>query len=432
MSTVTRGFIVFGILVAVVVFACVMPAFFWLPQAGQGVALPVILLPAEVLVPNWPFFGYDFTNTLTMLLVVDAIVIILGLLVWRATSGKRPDEFVPKGMVNFLELITEFLYNQAQSLLGPNTRKVFPVAATIFLMILVANWVKLVPGVEAVGLLVCAEPGFPSYRIDHAQRSDGIPGVFLKNDAGTLGERAGLQPTTTIDDTHACEEKYPELTPPLVIAQKERAKAAGVTTDAEHKEGEATGEPTGEPTQEATKGTPRLIDPAQVGSGTAAEGKGDPERFTVAPFFRGLSTDLNFPLALALFVVIAVQFWGVSALGPAYFFKFINIPALGNIQKKPMGAIDFVVGLIEIVSEVSRIISLTFRLFGNIFAGGILVIVMSFLVAFLLPAPFYILEIFVGAVQAYVFAMLTFIYAGQAMTAHHADDHEGEGHDDHH
>ncbi|RPI92601.1 MAG: F0F1 ATP synthase subunit A, partial [Chloroflexi bacterium] len=149
----------------------------------------------------------------------------------------------------------------------------------------------------------------------------------------------------------------------------------------------------------------------------------------VVPFFRGLSTDLNVPLALAIIVVLAVQFWGVRALGLPYFYKFINLPALGNLNKKPMGAIDFVVGLIEIISEISRLVSLTFRLFGALFAGGILLVVFTFLVAFILPVPIYVLELVIGGMQAYVFATLTIIYASQAVISHHGDEHTAEQHE---
>lgn len=157
------------------------------------------------------------------------------------------------------------------------------------------------------------------------------------------------------------------------------------------------------------------------------ENRIQPYIFTVAPFFRGVSTDLSFNVGLALLSVIAVQIYGVIALGPAYFEKFLNLSAVGNAGKKPMGVIDFVVGLIEIVSELGKIISLAFRLFGNIFAGGIVLVIISFLIAFLLPGVILSLEIIIGTVQALVFAVLTLVFAVQAMEAHHGDDH-----DDHH
>ncbi|MEO0598422.1 MAG: F0F1 ATP synthase subunit A, partial [Chloroflexota bacterium] len=102
--------------------------------------------------------------------------------------------------------------------------------------------------------------------------------------------------------------------------------------------------------------------------------------------------------------------------------------ALGNIQKNPIGGVDFLVGLFEIVSEFAKVISLAFRLFGNIFAGMVLIFVMHFLVATGLPAIFFGLESIIGFAQAAVFAVLTLIFCAQAMVSHHHDD----DHDEHH
>jgi F-type H+-transporting ATPase subunit a len=97
--------------------------------------------------------------------------------------------------------------------------------------------------------------------------------------------------------------------------------------------------------------------------------------------------------------------------------------ALGGVNKKPLGVIDFVVGIFEIISEFIKILSFGFRLFGNIFAGQVLLFIMAFLVATMLPVVFYALELFVGLMQAFVFAVLTLIFSAQAMESHHADDH---------
>lgn len=150
----------------------------------------------------------------------------------------------------------------------------------------------------------------------------------------------------------------------------------------------------------------------------------------ITPFVRGPATDLSLAFALALISIVSVQIYGVYALGPAYFEKFVNLSALGNLGKKPLGAIDFVVGLIEIISEIGKIVSLAFRLFGNLFAGGVALIALTFLVAFIVPMVMYLLEIIIGTVQALVFAVLTLVFAVQAMEAHHGDDHEHaeEGH----
>lgn len=150
--------------------------------------------------------------------------------------------------------------------------------------------------------------------------------------------------------------------------------------------------------------------------------------FTVAPFVRGVSTDLSFTIGLALLAFFAIQAFGVSELGLGYFQKFINVHALGNLSKKPLGAIDFVVGLFEIISEFGKIISLSFRLFGALFAGTVLYAVIMFLTGTTIPVIILLLEIIVGLAQAGVFAILTMLFCAQAMVSHHHDEEHGEAH----
>lgn len=154
--------------------------------------------------------------------------------------------------------------------------------------------------------------------------------------------------------------------------------------------------------------------------------------FHVTPFVRGPATDLSLTIALAVLAVVLVQVYGVISQGPAYFEKFINVSALGNLNKKPMGAIDFLVGLIEIISEIGKIVSLAFRLFGNLFAGGVALMAISFLVALLVPGVIYGLEIIIGAVQALVFSVLTLVFSVQAMEGHHGNEHDGHAAEAHH
>lgn len=137
------------------------------------------------------------------------------------------------------------------------------------------------------------------------------------------------------------------------------------------------------------------------------------------PFFRGGTADLNTTLALAIIGVVFSHIFSVMALGFwKYINKFINIKAILEIPKKIIKdpAIIFVnpikvfVGLIEIVGEAAKVASLSFRLFGNIFAGEVLLASMSALLAFGLPIPFMFLEIIVGLVQAFIFAILILAY----------------------
>jgi len=150
--------------------------------------------------------------------------------------------------------------------------------------------------------------------------------------------------------------------------------------------------------------------------------------YTVAPFIRGVSTDLSFTIGLALLAFVAIQAFGISELGLGYFIKFINVHAIGNISKNPIGGVDFIVGLFEIISEVGKIISLSFRLFGALFAGTVLYAVIMFLVGTTVPVIILALEIIVGFAQAGVFAILTMLFCAQAMISHVHDDEHGDGH----
>jgi F-type H+-transporting ATPase subunit a len=145
--------------------------------------------------------------------------------------------------------------------------------------------------------------------------------------------------------------------------------------------------------------------------------------FVLLPWVRALSTDLNFTLALALISVISTQIMGVRALGIGYFQKFINV---GGLFSRPIfGVIDFGVGLLELVSEISKILSFSFRLFGNIFAGMVLLFVIGTLVPVFAQSIFLLLEFFVGLIQAVVFGMLTMVFMAQATYGH------GEHHEEH-
>ena len=147
------------------------------------------------------------------------------------------------------------------------------------------------------------------------------------------------------------------------------------------------------------------------------------------PFFRGGTADLNTTLALATVGVVFSHIFSVIALGFwNYLNKFINIKAILEIPEKILkeptilvvNPIKVFVGLIEIVGEFAKVASLSFRLFGNIFAGEVLLAAMSAILAIGLPIPFMFLEIIVGLVQAFIFAILILAY----LTMHTAEEHE--------
>jgi F-type H+-transporting ATPase subunit a len=125
------------------------------------------------------------------------------------------------------------------------------------------------------------------------------------------------------------------------------------------------------------------------------------------PLLRSMNTDLNVTLALSLIAFFTIEISGIVIIGFfKYFGRFFNTHSV-------MG---FIVGIIEFFSELVRLISFSFRLFGNIFAGEVLLMVIAFFVPFILPVPFMIFEIFVGFMQAAIFALLTLFFIKLAVT----------------
>jgi len=137
------------------------------------------------------------------------------------------------------------------------------------------------------------------------------------------------------------------------------------------------------------------------------------------PLFRSPASDLNFTLALAL---IAITFVNVASSAAIGFWKRISV--FFNFH----GPVDFFIGILELISEFAKIISLSFRLFGNVFAGEVLLAIMAFLVPYVIPLPFLFLEIFVGSIQAFIFAMLTTVFIGMSLAVHGDEAEHADGH----
>ena len=145
-----------------------------------------------------------------------------------------------------------------------------------------------------------------------------------------------------------------------------------------------------------------------VGSlGLIEEHEGRP---VFVPLLRSAASDVNTTLALAAIAVILINLMGIASAGVwRYVSRFISFK----------GPIDFFVGILEFISEFAKIISFAFRLFGNIFAGEVLLVITAFLIPYFVPIPFLMLELFVGFIQALVFAMLTTVFISIATAEHH-------------
>lgn len=152
-----------------------------------------------------------------------------------------------------------------------------------------------------------------------------------------------------------------------------------------------------------------------------------------AHLLRGANTDINMPLAIALVSFVFVEYFGLRSLGIRYLKKFINaglfFGSIGQIARGRLraglsglitGFINIFVGFLEALSELVRIVSFTFRLFGNMTAGEILLLIAAFLIPWVFALPFYGLELLVGFVQALIFGGLTLVFLTLAV-AHHGE-----------
>jgi len=195
----------------------------------------------------------------------------------------------------------------------------------------------------------------------------------------------------TIGFTEQADETHASLTPSSVTVFSPEAYAA--TLDIEN--------PSTEPTN---------TNPEETEAHAAEEEVGGQEAVFV-PYLRAGTADLNTTLALAIISVSMTQVFGFQFLRLSYFTKFINFAS-------PLG---FFIGALELVLEFAKIISFAFRLFGNIFAGEVLLAVIYFLVPLIVPMPFLGLEIIVGVIQALVFAMLSLVFFNMATSGHHEE-----------
>ena len=159
------------------------------------------------------------------------------------------------------------------------------------------------------------------------------------------------------------------------------------------------------------------------------------EKYFFIPFIRSGTADINTTLALSLMAVIGANIFGIVSIGIWKMFnKYVNLKAIGGIPGKikadPMvlvvAPVTFFVGLLELVGEFAKVASLSFRLFGNIFAGEVLLLSMSALLAYGLPIPFLFLEIFVGVIQAFIFAVLILLYFSIASQDHSENEEHKE------
>lgn len=340
---------------------------------AKGIWVPVppaVILPAE---QAWPGLyilpGVPLTNTMLSTFIATGLLFLVAL--FAVQPHVRSGQEVPSNFFyHVMEVGVEFFWSTAQSMAGKWARPIFAFSMSIFLVVLMVNLFKLVPIHETIGYTKLAHGNIQGYET--------VPVL-----GGAVHLLNGSKPFS--EETSAAEEH---------------------SEDASHSEGEAAH---GEESEYWNSAEPC-------------------KNCEVVPTFRGAATDLNFTASLAIVTMLMVQVFGVMALGRGYFTKFLNFTTI--IKKPIFGLIDFLVGILELISEIAKVLSFSLRLFGVIFAGTLLLSIVSTLsfggaqpTIFFVPGLLLGLELFVGIIQAYVFSTLALTFMSQATVSHHGDDH---------
>lgn len=311
------------------------------------------------------FGNFTVSNSMLTSLVVSALLITFAFAV--RFSLKQTNR--PSGLQNFAEWMMEGLISLVHGVTGSEkrTRHFLPFVASFFLFIMMNNWLGLVPGVGTIGYLEKPEGE------EHAQLSPSqvtLPGTVAQASTEAASETTTAPAVKVVDPAHTPAGEEEVVGGPIDLqVEAGEVHEEATTAEAEH-----------------------------------AEAK-------FVPYFRAGTADLNTTIALAFVSVFMTQVFGVMYLKLSYFGKFFNFSS-------PIG---FFVGILELILEFAKIISFAFRLFGNIFAGEVLLAVITFLVPLVVPMPFYGLEVVVGVIQALVFSMLSVVFFNMATIGH--DDH---------
>lgn len=378
-----------------------------------GGPMPFISIAAETVLHISTPFSYDLKNSTIMLWIAMVVIITLS---WFATRNMKE---IPSGLQNVFELIFQFWIDTADEAGGKSARRFLPVVITIFLGVLIFNWLGILPGVGSIGKVETVEEW-----VHHHSHSGHCADEYKSDD--TLAELCVLEEDYNhgfvVFDTNGSINIMPlgrgetsraplnaigGYEPEDIANIKKKIKSGTTPTDIPKFVEIQENIHNGKVVNLYEKESDGSISPkSYLGKNTGE----------LIPFFRGASTDVNTTLAIAIFSMLAIQFWGFSSLGfKGYGGKFINFSH---------GPINAFVGILELFGEFAKTISFTFRLFGNMFAGEIVLISMGFLLPLIGMMPFMGLEIFVGMIQALIFSMLTLVFGVMAVTSHSEhDDH---------
>ena len=287
-----------------------------------------------------------------------ALVVIIPLLFVLLFLGKKFNTFKPGNVELFLETLYSALYSLVENIMGSKyAKKFFPFLLTFFVFILFSNWFPLLPGISSMGLV--GEKEHTEEESVEYTASTNIFGSYEyysdSEDSNILNKK--VVDTQDVKEEAEIEEEKVEENLVCLLAGKCYLTTRGIT---------------------------------------AGEFK---------HMFRAPTADLSAGLALALISVVITNIVGFKINKLAYLAKYINFQS----------PVNFFVGILEMVSELGKVISFSFRLFGNIFAGEVLLVVITSISYGLATFPFLGLELFVGIIQALVFFMLTAVFLNLAI-----------------
>ena len=323
--------------------------------------IPNIVVPSEPLGPEW------LHNTLFTTLIVDAVIIVLAILGARGLQNALTGT---NWFARAWETFVEYLYNNyLVPTLGSRAKVVAPIAISAFTFIMIAGFFELLPGHESIGKIEAAPASFRG---------------FCAVNAGGVWLITGYEVDKGFKES--CGYSLEQAEGKLAASGSKLAALASDATAA-----------------------PALAGGTDPNKGAA-----------LIPFLRRPTSSLSTTLALAVIAFLFIEIQGIRANGIHYFSRFIQVDAwrrahqgmmqglIGNIQAG-------LVGPLELISEFIRIVSFSFRLFGNMFAGTVLVFVMTSILPVLLPTVFYGLEFAIAVIQAFVFMMLVTVFTSLAV-----------------
>jgi len=382
------------------------------------------------------FGRWDLTNSMIAAWIAMGIVLLVAYL------GTRRMALVPRGVQNFVEWIIEFLLGIAEGVAGKvNGRRFFPLVATIFLFIVVANWIALTPVFGNIGKIESAEMvlthGLEKAAVEAKERATAEQKAILgeyKEElrayrksghheepppeppplvrALVVGEALGEEGDEKL---HIFDRQKSPILLPIGFKKVKELELAEWWNFTEWKRWQ-------DSTRRCPHNDEQVAGPVVCSDEETVNLDGKTVGILI-PYLRSANTDLMVTFGMALVAMTLVHYWGIKANGfGGYGSRF------ANVRQGPVLAF---VGALESIGELARVLSLSFRLLGNTFAGEVLIFVLAFLLPAMLAFSFavYGFELFVGLIQAVVFMGLVLVFATLAVTSHngHRQDEGGEG-----